>query len=146
MQLLDLASIAIGVSTVIMSYIVAAHWFNDAVESMSDKSLSAQQWFILGVFISFTGRTINDLYTTVARSSKYISPDNPFTYWMYDNWIYLNLGTNQLLTIAAAFCHMQALYMFSHKGDNRTGRLLFGSLVIGIVFATFIFFQHGYWV
>lgn len=136
----ELISNGLSVPVIILCFSVAALWFKPAVHALkpNGKPTTAQQWFIIGVFFSFFGEIVDNLYWTVAWSVVYL--DMPNWLSVVESGVFANIPFRQLLGIFAAYCHINSAYAFINNGEhNKSNKILTFSIVGGIIFAGILF-------
>ena len=92
---------------------------------------SSSDWLVLGITIGFAGKFADNIYWSLAWTAYRQGNAK----WWLEHGQCFNIWFRQLATIAAAYCHIQAL----HAGKARiTRRELIGCLLLGVVLYGFV--------
>lgn len=115
--------------------VVVAIWGAEIWERRNVTPWQARDWFILGVFISFTGEILDNLYWAIAWLAHMLQTTSAEAWF---HWGCLpNIFFRQACGIAAAAFHLKAINMDSNKA-RRVFLLflwssLFGLLAMGVL-------------
>ena len=114
-RLVELMSLAMTPGTVIASLIVAMVWSREI--RLDGSKLRANDWFILGVVISFAGQIMDNLYWGIAWHHHFIGNVDTAKRW-FKSGVFSNLPFRQTTGFIAALCHLQAAWAFSKERKN----------------------------
>jgi len=140
---LHYASTTFTIITIYSSLIVVIHWHKSL--SKLSKELTAQQWFIWGVFLGFLSHVLDNTYWLIGWSGHFVDPNS----WVATNFFgygqYFNLVFRQALEIGAATCHLYALVKFGigHWGKQPILFLLATAGVFGLFIALLLHFLRA---
>lgn len=116
------------------SLMVVAIWGRDLLKSPHDKS--AQNWFILGVFLHFLGSSADNIYWGIAWHYHYL--DHPAAGKWFANGAISNIPFRQLATFAAALCHIQAAYLHTEGKVFSPKKVITIGVVLGIIYGVLL--------
>lgn len=97
------------VLTILMGVAVLLYWYKPLLAAIRNKEpFTVEQWFILGVFLSFVGQALDNTYWLITWTVHYFHPEGVVTHWLFDNGTLFNLPFRQAAGITAAYCHVKA--------------------------------------
>lgn len=137
-DVVTLLSLLMTPPTIIACLAVAYLFVTGAKSSLFEKDKSSTNWMILGIFVSFIGSTIDNLYWGLAWSLEYLN--SPLSEDAFSNGVYSNLPFRQATTLVAALCHIKAAV----DTDNQLLRAtLISGWGLGIVLALSLYIVGG---
>jgi len=141
LEVLELISIALTVAVIILSIEVVKQWFPSVRRSVArKKSLTAEEWLILGVFVSFVGGSFDNSYWLTAWSSFYIDSTSSFTHTIMSNGFLANIPFRQITGIFAAYCHLNAAVLYSTDGKKHLKNVMLIAIVLGFSYSLLLLF------
>lgn len=141
LEVLELISLALTVVVIILSVEVVKQWFPSVRHSIAHKkSLTAEEWLILGVFVSFVGGSFDNAYWLTAWSSHYIDNTSSFTYTIMNNGFLANIPFRQLAGIFAAFCHLNAAVLYTTDGRKHLKNVMTIAIFLGLSYSLLLLF------
>jgi len=126
----EIISLVLTTPTVFLAAAVFIVWWRAAADSFRREERESIHWFILGVFISFVGQFLDNIYWGIAWSLSFT--DSEFREDYFQNGVYYNIFARQMCGCLAAFFHLLAAI----KTGRQYLRLLYFfcfSLTVGAV-------------
>lgn len=132
---IDLISSGLTIITILLAMVVVYHWRDSVCEAVTAKNtLTAEQWLVVGVTVSFLAQSLDNGYWLIAWSSNLISPEGEAKAWLFKNGTMFNLFFRQLPGIFAAYCHIRALQEYS-KAKLKISYVLILSSILGLFYS-----------
>lgn len=123
----ELVSLALTVPTILLAIGVVYLWGPAARRAWSNRPLTADGWFIVGVVVAFVGSIFDNLYWSIPWTASYIghqgAPD------LMSCGVYFNIFSRQLAGIVAACCHLRAAKLANVRGRKVVNVLIAGSYI-----------------
>lgn len=143
---LKLISITITGPTIYLAILVVIMWAPSAWKFITQKGgpSTREEWFIVGVFVSFIGQALDNLYWGVAWTMNHMDYEHA-KLW-FDFGFLPNIPFRMGAGIIAAFCHIKAMDL-SLRSDGTTDesakRFISDIIITSVLIATitFIFFK-----
>lgn len=133
----ELASLGLSIVTIILSGAVAILWAKAVYQIVkNDKQLDAMDWFIIGVFISFSKDLLDNAYWTIPWTLHFL--EDPKSSFYFLNGVFSNIPIRQILGSFSAYCHIRAHYQFKNDNERRHDRILKLAITAGIVYSIII--------
>lgn len=130
-----LLSLALTPATIYLSIWVCYLWWSEATSGWHSDSRSPQDYFVMGVFISFAGGAVDNTYWGLAWTAHYLGL--VVTSKLFDNGVLFNLPFRQVTTALAGYFHVRAsIEMAADRAHKTTG---LKANVISLVAAGFVF-------
>ena len=123
-----LISLALTPATILAAAIVVALWWKPTKKAIFVTHKKDVQWFMVGVFASFIGSIVDNLYWGLAWTADYY--DHPIKEALFKYGVYPNTIFRQGCTLVAAYCHIRAAAVSDSKS--------FKGFVLGVWVLTFI--------
>ena len=127
-------SLILTIPTVILALGVVRKWwpaFVEALKQRKEKGLTANQWFVVGVTISFIGNGLDNIFWAIPWTSSYLEGANTDALWNVG--VYFNIFFRQTCGILAALCHLKAADI--HIKDTKMNPYIKWSWVWGSIVA-----------
>lgn len=132
-----LMSLLISVPTIFFSIAVVIIWRKEAVKFLKNKD-DATSWLILGIWISFLGFTLDNLYWDLAWTYGYIYPEKTNLFFIYGS--FPNIFFRQLMGLLGGYCHIKAYIIQRNTDDYRIPVLFALGTIVGLTYVTCLFF------
>ncbi len=120
----ELLSLAFTFPTIITGFAVLWVWGPSALKAIKSKEMSANEYFILGVVMSFFGAVVDNFYWSFYWASEWLYSEPSYLLF---NGAAFNLIFRQGSGIIAAFCHLKAAELSSSPKTKYASKLLFWS-------------------
>lgn len=103
--------------------------------------MTASEWLIAGVFISFLGMVADNAYWGIAWTFSFLESD--YKGWWFQNGVFANVPFRQLPGILAAYCHIRAAAAWrAENGDSQEGLRLWK--IASLIMASGVFLGFVY--
>ena len=134
MKVAELISLGLAVPAMLLSAMVLLKWRIPTLQAYRTiaSARTADQWIILGVFISFLGGLLDSMYWQLAWTAQY--GDLCIKEFLMLNGALPNIFSRNLCDILAAWCHLMA-YVRVFEGDRGIEQ---GSNLTYFTFLTFL--------
>jgi hypothetical protein len=126
----ELISLGMTFPTVILAMAVVYTWLPSARDAIRSNSITAQDWFIVGVVAGFTGSILDNIYWFFPWTASYLGHESFQT--LTNAGVFFNIIFRQGLGIIAAYCHLRAAELSSNRKIKGINTLLFTSHLIGV--------------
>lgn len=144
----ELISLGWTIPTLMFCLAVMLMWGKEvkSVFKKPNKNYTPHHWFIIGVFIGFSGEFFDNVYWGVAWCSEYLKLPGARTW--FKNGVYVNIPFRQIMGTVAAYCHVRSAlaYGVQYRGLNNLEdlkRYLHTSITLGILFVLgLIYLKH----
>ena len=130
----EIISLTLTPPTVILGFGVLFKWFKPVVTSLKSKTLKAYDFFLLGVFVSFVGSIVDNLYWSIPWSSSFIGTE--YTDYLMSIGVYFNIIFRQCSGILAAYFHLKAADLYADKPSRIVNTLLGYSYLSAVALST----------
>lgn len=136
----EFISNALAIPVLLLCLCVIMIWAKPAFFIFKQKSfndLLPHEWFIIGVFVSFVGEFIDNLYWTIVWSAVFIEHTKAINLMTYG--VFPNIPLRQIFGIIAAACHVRSAVGHVKGWDSKSQcsfkMLLLGSILLGFIYS-----------
>lgn len=137
-KLAELISLALTIPTIALGLKVVWNWARHVKRCPQ----TPIDWFILGVFISFLGSSLDNFYWFLPWTASYL--DLGVKAALVDHGVYFNIVSRQLAGVTAAYCHIRAAYEYNAVTDWKQKRLDKTLWISGFIGACYAALLYGF--
>lgn len=137
MKYLDLAtavSLILTIPTILLALWVIIEWRKSAFSTMFNHKRTPIDWLILGVFVSFSGATLDNIYWGIAWAFHHNA--HVQAGWWFEHGSLSNIFARQSCGIIAAYCHIRSAKSFNGKNQKMAflNLVLLATTLLGVGF------------
>ena len=128
----ELLSLGLTFPTVLLALAVLYVWLPSALNAVRSNYPTANDWFIIGVAVTFFGASLDHAYSLIPWSSAFFQRTR-FCDFM-EVTVLFNMAFRQGCCMTAAYCHLKSAELAKITKLKRLNKLLFISNIVAIVY------------